>query len=534
MARRLDQSLAGIECCDLPVYERLLDNGLKALVLPRRGAPVVVSDLYYPVGSFDEPPGLSGLAHFVEHMLFKGTERFPKGQIDRLVSAAAGQCNAETGEDSTHYWFAFPSDRWELALAIEADRMRGVQFDPREVELERRVIGEERSRDLNSPQGRLDQNHLAVSYLRHPYRNPVLGWPDDAARIAIEDLTRFYQEHYRPDGAVLVVVGDVHPEQTLDRIAESFERIPAGSSPRRPTAVVEPRQSGRRDFTIVETDGVARGVFGWRTVPRGHVDTAALDVLADLLCCGRRSRLWQSLVEADGAATWVEASHAASQRAGQFFIQLEADPDADPADLEERIRLELHQLADSGPTTEELSRSCHRLEAAWRWEQEELTSLAAGLGNAALWGDWRNWPAEHRAAMAVGAEEIRRAATTYLIEDGLTVGWSLLRAVIETEETPAPDVPLIPVDGLPDVPLLGRIATKEPSRATERPITASAAAAGGSDGDLSTHGLPATADRPGQRTAIGLRAAGRHRRRRDGALCRRRGVPARPGRASPL
>ena len=176
-----------------------------------------VCDLYYPVGSFDEPPGLTGLAHFVEHMLFKGTERFPKGQIDRLVLVAAGQSNAETGEDSTHYWFAFPSDRWELALAIEADRMRGVRFDPREVEVERRVIGEERARELNSPQGRLDQTHLAVTYLRHPYRNPILGWPDDIARIGVDDFERFYQAHYRPDGAVLVVVGDVEPEAGAGR-----------------------------------------------------------------------------------------------------------------------------------------------------------------------------------------------------------------------------------------------------------------------------------------------------------------------------
>src|SRR5262245_33256927 len=110
MARRLDRSLSPILGGELPVWERRLDNGLKALVLPRRGAPVVVTDLYYPVGSFDEPAGLTGLAHLVEHMLFKGTERFPKGQIDRQVSGAAGQSNAETGEDCTHYWFALPRD----------------------------------------------------------------------------------------------------------------------------------------------------------------------------------------------------------------------------------------------------------------------------------------------------------------------------------------------------------------------------------------------------------------------------------------
>src|SRR4051812_9247274 len=171
MARRLNASPLPAWVGDLPVFERTLANGLKVLVLPRPAAPVVVCDLYYPAGSADEPPGRSGLAHFVEHMLFKGTERFPKGQIDRLAFVAAGQSNAETGEDSTHYWFAFPADRWELALAVESDRMRGATFDPREVEAERHVIAEERARDQESPFGRLDLSHLAASYVRHPYRN---------------------------------------------------------------------------------------------------------------------------------------------------------------------------------------------------------------------------------------------------------------------------------------------------------------------------------------------------------------------------
>jgi zinc protease len=372
-------------------------------------------------------------------MLFKGTERFPKGQIDRLVSAAAGQSNAETGEDSTHYWFAFPSDRWELALAIEADRMCGARFDPREVDLERQVIGEERARELNSPPGRLEQTHLAVAYLRHPYRNPILGWPDDAARIAIDDLTHFYQTHYRPDGAVLVVVGDVEPQSALDRISRIFAAVPPGARPRPRSVIVEPRQSGRRDFALVEPDSVARGLLGWRTVSRGHRDMPALEVLSDLLCCGRQSRLWRSLVEAEKVVVWIEAAHAAAHRAGQFFIQLEADAGQDPTAIEERLAAELRRLADSGPAAEELARARRRLEAAWRWEQEDLASLAAGLGTAGLWGDWRAWPAEHQAALAVGADEIRRVVSRYLSDTNLTVGWSLPRSRGEpiTEAVPA-------------------------------------------------------------------------------------------------
>jgi zinc protease len=387
----------------------------------------VVCDLYYPVGSFDEPAGKTGLAHFLEHMLFKGTERFPKGQIDRLAFVAAGHSNAETGEDATHYWFAFPSDRWELALAIEADRMRGATFDPREIEAERHVIGEERAHDLDSPFSRLDQTHLAVAYLRHPYRNPILGWPDDLAGITTEDLRAFYDRHYRPDGAVLVVVGDVDPERALDRVAAHFEGIEPGASVRPEPSWNEPRQMGRRDFTLVDSEASARGLLGWHSVPRGHPDGPALDVLSDLLTCGRRGRLWDALVERGRLATWVDASQEGARRAGQFVLQVEAAPDIPPARIEREIADVLGRLADDGPTPEELVRSRHRLEAAWRWEQEDLAGLAAGLGQVAPWGDWRAWQAEHRAALAVGPDDIRRVVSTYLTDASLTVGWSLPR-----------------------------------------------------------------------------------------------------------
>jgi zinc protease len=453
MARRLTPVLSPGREVDLPVFENRLGNGLEVLILPRRGSPVVVVDLYYPAGSFDEPPGLSGLAHFVEHMLFKGTERYPKGQIDRLVSAAAGQCNAETGEDSTHYWFTFPSDRWELALAIEADRMCHARFEPREVELERRVIAEERARELSSPHGRLDQQHLAVTYLRHPYRNPILGWPDDAARIGVDDLSDFYRRHYRPDGAVLVLVGDVDRHRALDRIAEAFGGIASGGKPIARPTVAEPRQSGRRDFTLVEPDGVARALLGWRTVPRGHEDAAALDVLSDVLSCGRRSRLWHAMVESSGLATWVEAAHATAQRGGQLLIQVEADPSAPRAAIERCLLDELQRLAAQGPTPDELARSRRRLESGWRWERDDPAALASGLGHAALWGDWRSWIAEHRAALAVTAQDVRRVASSYLDEQNLTCGWSWPRDA----EDPAADMVTAGPDGIPrDAPRTAR------------------------------------------------------------------------------
>ncbi len=174
----------------------------------------------------------------------------------------------------------------------------------------------------------------------------------------------------------------------------------------------------------------------------------------DLLCCGRRSRLWQSLVETQQTATWIEASHTTAQRAGQFFIQVEAASEADIATIEREITAELVRLARTGPTDEELARSRRRLEAAWRWEHEDLTSLAAGLGTAALWDDWRAWQAEHRAALAVDGDEIRRVVAAHFVESNLTVGWSLPRtpseqvlAVVSPVESSVPELAALPVPG---------------------------------------------------------------------------------------
>ncbi|WP_165227049.1 M16 family metallopeptidase [Aquisphaera insulae] len=449
MARRLEGRLKAPTPGGLPVFEGVLGNGLRALILPRSDVPIVVCDLYYPVGSFDEPPGQTGLAHFLEHMLFKGTDRFPKGQIDQLAFVAGGQANAETGEDFTHYWFLLPSDRWELALQVEADRMARARILADEVEAERAVIGEERARDMESPQVRLDQGHLLLSYLNHPYRNPVLGWPEDLARISTDDLRAFYERHYRPDDAVLVLAGDLDPKDAFERVRGHFGAIPSRGGEPQSRAWDEPPQAGRREFSLVESESLTRGLLGWHTVPRGHRDAPALDVLADLISAGRRSRLWSSLVEDDRKATWIEAAHAPAHRAGQLFIHVEAAPGARPAELEARILGVIEGLAADGPTAEELARARNRIEAGWRWEQGDLAGLAAGLGQAALRGDWHEYPREHREALGVTAAAVRRVASRHLIRENLTVGWSLPRRGRSKAVAAAPVAGLEPISGRP-------------------------------------------------------------------------------------
>ena len=268
---------------------------------------------------------------------------------------------------------------------------------------------------------------------RHPYRNPILEagpttWPGSTSN----DLRAFYDRHYRPDGAVLVIVGDVDPDHAFDRATEHFGAISPGMARSEPRWS-EPRQTGRREFTVVDSESVARGLLGWHTVPRGHPDGPALDVLSDLLTCGRRARLWSAAWSSGaGSPPGVEAAReegAAACRGGQLVLQVEAAPERSlPRRSRATITTILDQLADTGPTPAELVRSRHRLEAAWRWEQEDLAGLAAGLGQVAPWGDWRAWQAEHRAALAVQADDIRRVVLDLPDRHtNLTVGWSLPR-----------------------------------------------------------------------------------------------------------
>ncbi len=423
-ARRRQIEPLGLAVDSVRVHERTLESGLKVLVIPSRQAPLVVCDLWYPAGSFDDPPGRSGLAHFVEHMLFKGTQQYPRGRIDELVVAAGGQANAECGEDSTRYWISLPSRSWELALAIEADRMQHARFRTAEVEAERRVIAEERARELDTPQGRLDQAVFANLYENHPYRNPIVGWPEDLARIRAFDLARFRLDYYRPQDAVFVIAGDVDVARAFERAESSVGQVRVGQSRVRHVVVDEPIAAGRREFVVPAVDGGPRGVLAWRTCRRGRPESYALEVAADILCGGRRSRLWSRLVEQDQVATWVEATNSVCWRDGHFLIHVEGRRAAGFPGLEGAIFEELDRLAEEGPSEAELLRAQRRLDAAERWERQDLASLAAAIGAAALWGDWRAWRRDYDLTARVGAEDVKRAVAGYLARDRVAVGWS--------------------------------------------------------------------------------------------------------------
>src|SRR5262250_3976237 len=213
------------------VQRTVLPNGLTVLTKEAHDRPVVATVMWYRVGSKNEELGQTGKSHFLEHMLFKGTDRFQKGQIDLLTLKNGGGNNAFTSHDFSAYYFNFASDRWEIALEIEADRMVNCKFDPEEFEAEKKVVIEELKTGLDSPWGLLLQEQEASAYKIHPYRNPIVGWLQDVERATVEQQQAYYRRYYHPNNAILVIVGDFDAEDVLKKVDRAFGSIPAGAEP---------------------------------------------------------------------------------------------------------------------------------------------------------------------------------------------------------------------------------------------------------------------------------------------------------------
>ena len=241
------------------VRRTTLENGLTVLTRATDVSPTVTSMIWYRVGSRHERAGETGRSHFLEHMLFKGTERYAKGEIDLVTMKNGGSNNAFTSYDFTAYYFNFASDRWEAALEIEADRMVNTVFDPIEFDAEKKVVIEELKAGLDHPWGALMQDLNAKAFEHHPYRNPVIGWLPDVEAATVEGMRSHYRRYYHPGNATLVLVGDIETDRALDEVRACFGPIPAGKSVPDP-AEIEPAQNGERRFErLLAVRGIAIG-----------------------------------------------------------------------------------------------------------------------------------------------------------------------------------------------------------------------------------------------------------------------------------
>ncbi|MGH7324714.1 MAG: M16 family metallopeptidase [Candidatus Rokuibacteriota bacterium] len=416
---RAQRTGAGIE----PVRAATLPNGLRVLLLEDHRSPIVSIQVWYRVGSRNEPPGATGIAHLLEHMMFKGTRRYGPRQFARLVEQNGGQDNAFTSQDVTSYFINIAADRIDLVLELEADRMVNLILDPKEIDAERQVVIEERrTRTEDDPGGFLGEEVGALAFQAHPYGGPIIGWMHDLKRITPAEIRAFYRTHYVPNNAILVAVGDFAAPAVMDKIKRRFGAIPRGATPA-PVLVKEPPQNGERRVVVKKQAQLPIVYLAWHVPNQQSNDAPALEVLSTVLSGGRASRLYRSLIyerqlalEAGGDYSYF------SLDPNLFWFWATAMPGQTPETLEKELLAEMERLKQEPVTEEELQRAKNQIEASFVFQQDSVYRRASLLARFETIGGYRLLEAFVPRIRAVTAADLQRVARQYFLPDRKNVG----------------------------------------------------------------------------------------------------------------
>ncbi|MBS7539715.1 M16 family metallopeptidase [Ancylobacter lacus] len=417
--------------------EFTLANGMQVVVVPDHRTPVVTHMVWYRVGSADEQPGKSGIAHFLEHLMFKGTRQHPAGAFSQVVAQLGGQENAFTSQDYTAYFQRVAKENLPTVMGFEADRMTGLVLTDEVVLPERDVVLEERRmRTDNDPGAILSEAAQAAMFTNHPYGHPIIGWEDEIRGLNREDALAFYRRFYTPNNAILVVAGDVTPEEVRTLAEKTYGTIErrAEIGPRERPKEPEPRAQRRVSLADarVAQPNLSRTylVPPYRLAPK---DSVALDVLAQVLGGGSTGRLYRSLVVdkslAASASAWYQSTALDETR---FGISASPRPEVSLEALEGALDAAIAAIAETGPDAAELERAKTRLVADAIYAQDNQATLARIYGAALATGttvdDVKNWPAEVK---AVTAEEVRDVARRYLVPSRAVTGYLVRPAAPE-------------------------------------------------------------------------------------------------------
>ncbi len=411
------------------VSERILGNGLKILVKEDHRSPVVVSQVWYKVGSSYEPGGITGLSHMLEHMMFKGTDKYPAGEFSRIIADNGGEENAFTGTDYTAYFQTMEASRLAVSFELEADRMRNLHLLADELKKELQVVTEERRmRTDDNPQAKMQEHFAALAYTNSPYKNPVIGWPSDIENYKVEDLQAWYQRWYAPNNATLVVVGDVEAKAVFALAETYFGSLkPSVLTAIKPQAEVE--QLGVRKMTVKLPAKLPYLVMGYKvpvlkTAPQ-EWEAYALEVLSGVLDGGGSARLESGLVRGKQIAVSVGASYSLTSRLPELFT-LEATPAEGKTvwNLESALKDEITKLQINLVDDEELQRIKAQVLAKAVYERDSNFYQAMQLGMLETVGlGWKVADDYVDKVNQVTAEQVREVARKYLIEDKLSVAY---------------------------------------------------------------------------------------------------------------
>lgn len=405
-----------------------LANGLEVVVVPNHRVPAVMHMVWYRVGSADEPPGKSGIAHFLEHLMFKGTKTVPPGEFSKIVARNGGRANAFTSTDYTGYFQKVAADRLGLAMKLEADRMANLVLARNHVDSEREVVREERrSRTDNDPASLLHERMNAVLFLTHPYRHPIIGWDHEIKGLTQKDAADFYKRWYAPNNAVLILVGDVTAAQARPLAEKTFGKIARRAIPLRQRPQEVPSLAARRIEMFdprVKQPAWVRTYQAPSYVAGDKQHAYALQVLATLLGDGLTSRLYRSLVIEGKQAVYAGVGYE-PEAVDLGSFQLYASPQSNVSleTVEKAMEAEIARLLKDGVSAEEVERAKKRLRANVVYARDSLYLAAQAIGTAFSIGqsvaDVEAWP-EHIAGVTV--EQVNAAARAVFVDKNSVTG----------------------------------------------------------------------------------------------------------------
>jgi zinc protease len=398
------------------IFQFALQNGMQVLVIPDHRAPVVTQMLWFKVGAVDDPPGISGLAHFFEHMMFRGTKAVPADQFAQIIARNGGESNAFTDHDYTAFYEQIAKDRLPLAMKLEADRLANLDLSDKSVSTERDVVLEERRMRVdNEPQSLMSEQMEAALHLSHPYGRPVIGWADEVRRIDRVSAQDFYDHHYAPNNCILVIAGDVTPDEVRRLAQENYGKVAARElTPRAEFA--EPPRIAETRMTITRADAkvpVFARIYRVPSYAQGRPGVAeALETYAQVLGGGTTSALYRILVEQRKLATDAGASYDGYARdAGELSLYAVPRPGVSLAVLEKAVDQVLAATAAAPPTKADLARAKTQLVASVTYRRDSQFQRATAYGQALAIGltvdDVDGWQSRIR---AVPAEAVRKAA----------------------------------------------------------------------------------------------------------------------------
>lgn len=405
------------------VSQHLLDNGLTVLILEDHRAAVATLQVWYRVGSRNERPGITGISHLLEHLMFRGTPTYGKGEFSRLVKERGGRHNAFTSTDHTVYFESAAVQHLDLFLELEADRMAHVLLTEEGFLAEQKIVMEERrQRTADEPASDLWEQVSAAAFTAHPYGWPIVGWMHDLESIGLEDVRAYRRTYYSPGNAIVVIAGDVDPETLLPKVRASFGALPAGP----PVPMVtsrEPPQRGERRVLLKRPASLPIYIAGYHVPNLEDDESFALSLAAVILGGGRSARLQRSLVEEQRLVLSADAGYDRTPLDPKLFtLSMRVAPGIAWQKAEQALDREVEKLRTVPVSATELERAKNLVESRFTYAQDSLFYRALQLGQYAALGDWRLILKVIPGLRAVTAQQVQQAVQKYLHEDNRTVG----------------------------------------------------------------------------------------------------------------